>query len=161
MVDRQCSLSRYLHPNPPKLTWQKGLGTINYVKDLKMRYPWIIQVDIMWSQESLKVDEGDLRKRDRGCSHCGTAEMNPTSIHEDAGLIPDLTWWVGDLALQTDLIGHRHSSDPMLLWLWCRPVAVVLMWPLAWELPYATGMALKAYIQTKLSLKKIHAPLCS
>ena len=21
-------------------------------------------------------------------------------------------------------VGHRRSSDPMLLWLWCRPVAV-------------------------------------
>ena len=26
-----------------------------------------------------------------GSSHCGTAEMNPTSIHEDVGSIPGLT----------------------------------------------------------------------
>ena len=25
--------------------------------------------------------------------------MNPTSVHEDVGLIPALTWWVKDLAL--------------------------------------------------------------
>ena len=27
--------------------------------------------------------------------------------------------------------------------LWCRPAATVLIRPLAWELPYATGVALK------------------
>ena len=31
----------------------------------------------------------------------------------------------------------------MLLWLWCRPVAVALIQPLAWKLPCAIGMALK------------------
>ena len=31
----------------------------------------------------------------------------------------------------------------MLLWLWCRPAAAALTEPLAWELPYATGGALK------------------
>ena len=40
-------------------------------------------------------------------------------------------------------VGHRHSSDPALLWLWCGPVAVALIGPIAWEPPYAVGMALK------------------
>ena len=31
----------------------------------------------------------------------------------------------------------------MLLWLWCRLAAVALIGPLAWELPYAAGVALK------------------
>ena len=31
----------------------------------------------------------------------------------------------------------------MVLWLWCRPAAVAPIRPLAWELPYATGAALK------------------
>ena len=35
------------------------------------------------------------------------------------------------------------GSDPVLLWLWCRPAAAAPIWRLAWELPYATGGALK------------------
>ena len=31
----------------------------------------------------------------------------------------------------------------MLLWLWCRLVAAALIQPLAWELPYAAGGALR------------------
>ena len=41
-------------------------------------------------------------------------------------------------------IGHRRGSDPELLWLWCRPEAIAPIRPLAWELPYAAGVALKS-----------------
>ena len=34
----------------------------------------------------------------------------------------------------------------LMLWLWRRPSAVALIRPLAWELPYATGAALKSKI---------------
>ena len=34
-----------------------------------------------------------------GSSYHGSVEMNMTSVHEDAGLIPGLTQWVKDLAL--------------------------------------------------------------
>ena len=48
--------------------------------------------------------------------------------HEVSGLIPGLAQWV---------------KDPVLLWLWCRPAAVALIRPLAWEPPYTAGVALK------------------
>ena len=38
-------------------------------------------------------------------------------------------------------VGCRRGSDPMLLWLWCRPVATAPIGPLAWEPPYAVGVA--------------------
>ena len=40
-------------------------------------------------------------------------------------------------------VGCRGSSDPMLLWLWCRLAAIAPIQPLAWELPYAMDAALK------------------
>ena len=39
-------------------------------------------------------------------------------------------------------VGHRHGLDPVWLWLW--PAAVAPMGPLAWEPPYAMGVALKS-----------------
>ena len=42
-------------------------------------------------------------------------------------------------------VGHRRGPDLVLawLWLWCRLVATAPIGPLAWELPYATGVALE------------------
>ena len=40
-------------------------------------------------------------------------------------------------------VGHRLGLDLVLLWLWRRPVATALIRPLAWETPYAKGVALK------------------
>ena len=40
--------------------------------------------------------------------------------------------------------GHRHSSDPALLWLWLWPAAKSPIQPLAWEPPYAVDVALKS-----------------
>uniref|UniRef100_A0A480G0Y1 Uncharacterized protein n=1 Tax=Sus scrofa TaxID=9823 RepID=A0A480G0Y1_PIG len=39
-------------------------------------------------------------------------------------------------------VGHRQSSDPKVLWLWCRPAATAPIQPLAQEFPYASGVAL-------------------
>ena len=40
-------------------------------------------------------------------------------------------------------VGRRHGSDPVLLWLWCRLADTAPIGPLAWEPPYAVGMALE------------------
>ena len=71
-----------------------------------------------------------------GSSHHGSAVKNPTSIHEDVGSIPHVSMSCG--------VCHRHGSDPTLLWLWRRPAAVSPIRPLAWEFPYAAGVALKS-----------------
>ena len=72
--------------------------------------------------------------------------MNPTRNHEVVGVIPGLTQWVKDVAL-------LWAVDPMLLWLWRRPAAVAPIGPLAWEPPYAVGVALKRQ-NTKKKKKK-------
>ena len=38
-------------------------------------------------------------------------------------------------------VGCRRGSDPVLLWLWRRPVATAPIQLLAWEPPYAAGVA--------------------
>ena len=39
--------------------------------------------------------------------------------------------------------GHRGSLDLALSWLWCKLAAAAPFQPLAWELPYVAGAALK------------------
>ena len=40
-------------------------------------------------------------------------------------------------------VGCRCTSDLALLWLWHRLAAVAAIQPLAWEHPYAAGVALR------------------
>ena len=40
-------------------------------------------------------------------------------------------------------VAHRCGSDPVWLGLWCRLAAAAPTGPLAWDIPYAEGVALK------------------
>jgi len=51
-------------------------------------------------------------------------------------------------------VGCRRSSDPTLLWLCCRLAATALIRPLAWEPPYAAGVALEKMKRQKKEKKK-------
>ena len=44
--------------------------------------------------------------------------------------------------------------DHALLWLWCKPVAIAPIRPLAWEPPCAEGVALKRQKDTKRKKNK-------
>ena len=50
-------------------------------------------------------------------------------------------------------VGCRRGLDLVLLWLWCRLAAIDLIRPLAWEPPYAVGVAQK---RQKKKKKKTH-----
>ena len=82
--------------------------------------------------------------------------MNPTCTHDDSSSIPGLVQWVEAPVLLVNCgVGHRHGSDPALLWLCCRMAVPAPVQPLAWDPPYASGAALK---KTKNSVReKNHA----
>ena len=70
--------------------------------------------------------------------------MNLASIHEDAGLIPGLAQCVKGSGVASELCCRSQTGfDLVLLWLWCRPAGTAPIQPLAWEPPYAMGVALK------------------
>ena len=51
-------------------------------------------------------------------------------------------------------VALRQDSGLVLLWLWWRLAAAALIVPLAWELPYSAGLALKS--KKKKNKKKIY-----
>ena len=52
-------------------------------------------------------------------------------------------------------VARRCSSDPALLWLWCRLAATALIRSLAWEPPYAAGAALEKAKRQKQQQQKL------
>ena len=79
--------------------------------------------------------------------------MNLTNIYGDVGSIPGLVQWVRIWHCCELCVGHKWGSDLVLLWLWFRPAAAAWIHPLAWELPYVRGVAIK---KQKKNINLIH-----
>ena len=95
-------------------------------------------------------------------------ELMKRDIQNGSGGVPIMAqqkWiWLVSMSIQVQSLASlsglriRHCRelwcrsqmwlDPKLLWLWCRPAATALIQPLAWEPPYAVGVALKRQKQT-------------
>ena len=73
--------------------------------------------------------------------------MNQTSICEDADSIPGLTQWVK--VPMSCGVCRRRGLALALLWLWHRLAAAARIQPLAWELSYTVGVALKKKLKTQ------------
>ena len=58
---------------------------------------------------------------------------------------PHSAGWGSGVAMSCG-VGLKLVSDSALLWLWLwsRPAAVAPIQPLAWELPYSSGAAIKS-----------------
>ena len=64
------------------------------------KYVWLISSNRTWKDDDKTVPPGVIADiKNLRSSHRGSAEMNPTSIHEDACSIPGLAQWLKDTAV--------------------------------------------------------------
>ena len=63
------------------------------------RQEQLIKVEVRLMRAISRSCLETLKTRIQGSFHCVSAEMNLTSVHADAGLIPDLDQWVKDPSL--------------------------------------------------------------
>ena len=77
-------------------------------------------------------------------SHCGSAIYEPelVSIRTPVQSLASLSGLRFQCCYECS-IGPRRVLEPRLLWLWCKLAPAALIQTLAWELPYAAGLALR------------------
>ena len=76
-------------------------------------------------------------------SRHGSVLTNLASIHENGVCSLDSLRGLRILRCHELWCSSQTWLRFWLLWLWCRPPATAPIQPLAWELPYALGVALK------------------
>ena len=93
-------------------------------------------------KEQQKDKYEGIKKRHQGVPIVAQWLMNLTRNHEVAGLIPGLVPWVKDLAWPCHKLWCR-SQTQLRSHIAVAVAATALIRPLAWETPYAMGVALK------------------
>ena len=106
-------------------------------------------------------EKNSFQKQAGGSSCCGSVVTNLASIHEDVGSISILLSRLRFQHCHSCDVRRRCNSDPTLLWLWHRPAAMAPIWPLAWELPYASGVTLKKAKKKKSPKYYLNESLCT
>ena len=130
------------------MSLNREMGKENVVNIYTMEYYSAMKNEIMpfvatWMDLNITI-LSEIRKRKIRSSHRCSALMNPTSIYEDAGLIPGLAQWIKDPMLLGAVVQVVDAARIWaLLWLWCRLIAIGPIGLLAWELPYVAGIDLK------------------
>jgi len=76
--------------------------------------------------------------------------------------VPVVAQWVKDLALlQAGTLVTDMAWWLVLCWLWLGLAAAALIWPLAWELSYAVGVAVKRKKNVSSALPRTYLFFCS
>ena len=99
-------------PNSSKLSWKQACFSLNFASPLTS----VRTVSISRYRNSFQEFPSRLSRVRTQCS-----------LHEDAGLILSLTQCIKESVLPQLRIGHRCSSDLVLLWLWSRPAGAALI----------------------------------